>query len=148
MDHFNLNELIPADLNSSRYSGSLTTRLFSEDVAWVELAQPLLMSEDPVNAFSSLFPDGDAREIQPLNGRVILTDVPGFISAVPEPEACALLLAGLGLIACVARRSNKQTPGEVARALTLTTQAARLLSKSLISLDHGRIKGAPFGYSD
>lgn len=121
VDHFNLNELIPADLNSFRYSGSLTTPPFSEDVAWVDLAQPLFMSEDQINAFSSLFPDGDAREIQPLNGRIILTDVPGFVSSVPEPETYALLLAGLGLIACVARRRNPQMSCGGASALTLTT---------------------------
>jgi len=106
VDHFNLNELIPDDLGSFRYSGSLTTPPFSEGVTWVDLAQPLLMSEGQINAFSSLFPDGDAREIQSLNGRIILTDVPGFVSSVPEPETYAMLLAGLGLMGGVMRRRN------------------------------------------
>ncbi len=32
------------------------------------------------------------------------TDVPGFVSPVPEPESYAMWLAGLGLLGCVARR--------------------------------------------
>lgn len=106
VDHFNLNALIPDNLNSFRYDGSLTTPPFSEGVKWIDLAQPLDMSADQINAYSSLFPDGDAREIQALNGRTILTDVPGFatVAVVPEPETYSMLLAGLGLIGFVARR--------------------------------------------
>lgn len=102
--HFDLNALIPANLESFRYDGSLTTPPFTEGVKWIESAQPLQMSAAEINAFSSMFPLGDAREIQPLNGRVVLTDVPGFASAVPEPETYAMLLAGLGLIGFTARR--------------------------------------------
>lgn len=108
IDHFNLNELIPGDLSSFRYSGSLTTPPFSEGVTWVDLAKPLYMSQGQIDAFSSLFPDGDAREIQPLNGRIILTDVPGFVAAVPEPETYAMLLAGLGLMGFVVGRRNRR----------------------------------------
>jgi carbonic anhydrase len=73
---------------------------------WFDLAQPLDMSADKIIAFSSLFPNGDAREIQALNGRTILTDVPGFatVAVVPEPETYTMLLAGLGLIGFMARR--------------------------------------------
>lgn len=106
VDHFNLNALIPDNLNSFRYDGSLTTPPFSEGVKWVDLAQPLDMSAAQINAFASLFPNGDARAIQPLNGREILTDVPGFatVTVVPEPETYAMLLAGLCLIGFTARR--------------------------------------------
>ncbi|HEY6044463.1 MAG TPA: carbonic anhydrase family protein [Nitrosospira sp.] len=103
-NHFDLNALIPSNLESFRYDGSLTTPPYSEGVKWVDLAQPLQMSAAEIHAFSSLFPNGDAREIQALNGRVVLTDVPGFASAVPEPETYAMLLAGLCLIGFVARR--------------------------------------------
>ena len=113
VNHFNLNALIPDNLNSFRYDGSLTTPQFTEGVKWVDLAQPLDMSQEQISAFSSLFPStpenpmgGDAREIQALNGRTILTDMPGFatVAVVPEPETYAMLLAGLGLIGFIARR--------------------------------------------
>lgn len=106
VNHFNLNALIPDNLNSFRYDGSLTTPPFSEGVKWIDLAQPLDMSAEQINAYSSLFPDGDARDIQMLNGRTILTDVPGFatVAVVPEPETYTMLLAGLGLIGFMARR--------------------------------------------
>jgi carbonic anhydrase len=105
--HFNLNTLLPSDMGSFRYDGSLTTPNFDEGVKWVDLAQPLYMSEANINAYSSLFPNGDAREIQALNGRIVLTDVPGFASAVPEPETYAMLLAGLALISFMAARRSK-----------------------------------------
>jgi carbonic anhydrase len=105
--HFDLNTLLPSDMGSFRYDGSLTTPDFDEGVKWVDLAQPLYMSEANITAYSSLFPDGDAREIQALNGRIVLTDVPGFASPVPEPETYAMLLAGLGLITFVAARRSK-----------------------------------------
>lgn len=115
-NHFNLNALIPDNLESFRYDGSLTTPPYSEGVKWLDLAQPLQMSAAEINAYSSLFPNGDAREIQALNGRVVLTDVPGFASAVPEPETYAMLLAGLCLIGFVARRrlANSGFMGSVA----------------------------------
>ncbi len=105
-NHFDLNALLPTNLESFRYDGSLTTPPYSEGVKWVDLAQPLQMSAAEINAYSSLFPDGDARAIQALNGRIVLTDVPGFASAVPEPETYAMLLVGLGLIGFVANRKN------------------------------------------
>ncbi|ODT78678.1 MAG: carbonate dehydratase [Nitrosomonadales bacterium SCN 54-20] len=113
IDHFNLNTLIPASLESFRYSGSLTTPPFSEGVSWVMLSQPLFMSSEQINAFSSLFPEGDARGIQDLNGRIVLTDVPGFVAAVPEPETYAMMLAGLCLMAFVAGRKNKPLTSDV-----------------------------------
>lgn len=126
IDHFNLNALLPDNLNSFRYDGSLTTPPFSEGVKWVDLAQPLDMSAEQISAFSSMFPvdpalnptGGDAREIQALNGRMILTDMPGFatVAVVPEPETYTMLLAGLGLIGFIARRRlvNRGFMGSVA----------------------------------
>ncbi len=108
-NHFDLNALLPTNLESFRYEGSLTTPPFTEGVKWIDLAQPLQMSAAEINAYTSLFPNGDAREIQDLNGRIVLTDVPGFATAVPEPETYAMLLVGLGLIGFVANRKNMRS---------------------------------------
>jgi carbonic anhydrase len=115
--HFDLNGLVPDNLQSFRYDGSLTTPPYSEGVKWIDLAQPLQISDAEVDAYSSLFPMGDAREIQDLNGRVVLTDVPGFAAAVPEPETYAMLLAGLALIGFAARRQNKRAGCDAVNAL-------------------------------
>ena len=73
--HFNLTRLLPKSLESFRYGGSLTTPPFNEGVKWVVLAEPIEMSAEQINAFKELFPEGNSREVQPLNGRTILTDV-------------------------------------------------------------------------
>jgi len=80
---FNLTRLLPESLESYRYDGSLTTPdpngVFLEGVNWVVLAEPIEMSQEQIDAFKQLFPEGNSREVQPLNGRVVRTDV--------EPEA-------------------------------------------------------------
>lgn len=96
IDHFNLNSLLPDYLGSFRYSGSLTTPPFSEGVSWINLAKPLYLSERQIDAFESLFPEGNTREVQDLNGRIILTDVPGFVDA-HENESLDWLLPELGV---------------------------------------------------
>lgn len=108
VNDFNLNSLLPSSMESFRYTGSLTTPPFTEGVEWINLAEPLEMSSSQIDAFETLFPEGNAREVQPLNGRIILTDVPGFATTVPEPATYAMLLAGLGLIIFVAGRRNKR----------------------------------------
>jgi carbonic anhydrase len=75
ISHFNLTRLLPESLESYRYNGSLTTPNFDEGVRWVVLAEPIEMSEEQIDAFKQLFPEGNSREIQPLNGREVLTDV-------------------------------------------------------------------------
>ena len=97
IEHFNLNSLVPNYLGSFRYSGSLTTPPFTEGVSWVELASPLYLSGSQIDAFKSLFPEGNSREVQDLNGRIVLTDVPGFVSihGDSDPNLLGTLLPGL-----------------------------------------------------
>jgi carbonic anhydrase len=104
---FNLNSLLPDNLQSFRYSGSLTTPPFSEGVTWINLAQPLEMAASQIQAYQDLFPEGNTRPVQPLGDRIILTDVPGFVTNVPEPQTYAMLLAGLGLLGFTARRRTQ-----------------------------------------
>lgn len=92
---FNLSLLLPSTLTSYRYGGSLTTSPFTEGVSWVVLSEPLEMSLGQINAFKAVFPDGDSRHVQALDGRTIQTDVSGF-AAVPEPSGYAAV-AGLAL---------------------------------------------------
>jgi hypothetical protein len=40
---------------------------------------------------------------------VHLSGVDGAVSAVPEPESFAMLLAGLGIVGALARRKNRKT---------------------------------------
>ncbi len=72
---FKLRRLLPKDLESFRYLGSRTIPPFAEGVQWVVLAAPLEVSEEQIAAFMALFPEGNSREVQPLNGRQVLTDV-------------------------------------------------------------------------
>ena len=71
---FHLSRLLPGDRRSLRYRGSLTTPPFTEGVQWVVLADPLEVPDELIAAFRALFPDGNSREPQPLNGRTLSTD--------------------------------------------------------------------------
>ena len=104
---FDLKALLPDNLQSFRYSGSLTTPPFTEGVSWVNLAQPLEMAASQIQAYQELFPEGNTRPVQPLGDRIILTDVPGFATTVPEPQTYAMLLAGLGLLGFMTRRRTQ-----------------------------------------
>jgi carbonic anhydrase len=66
-------------------------------VLWDVLAQPITMSAEQIESFQSFFEEGDARGVQPLNGRVVLTDV-------PEPASLALLFVGLAGVVVLRRR--------------------------------------------
>jgi carbonic anhydrase len=71
---FKLNKLLPEGRDSFRYSGSLTTPPFTEGVQWVVLEEPVEVSEKQIAMSMTLFPEGNSREVQPLNGRTVLTD--------------------------------------------------------------------------
>ena len=69
-----IDDLLPDELSSYRYMGSLTTPPFTEGVRWVVLAHPITLSKHQIDAFRELFHEGNSREVQPLNGRKVLSD--------------------------------------------------------------------------
>ncbi len=69
-----LKALIPPHEESARYTGSLTTPPFTEGVRWIVIAPPIDVSRDQIAAFAALFPEGNARAVQPINGRRVATD--------------------------------------------------------------------------
>lgn len=62
---------LPADLSTLRYPGSLTTKPNTEGVSWLVLRTPGSVADETISEVRELFPDGDARDLQPLNGRVV-----------------------------------------------------------------------------
>ncbi|WP_025695727.1 carbonic anhydrase [Paenibacillus durus] len=70
---FDLKALLPGDLHSYRYHGSLTTPPCTEGVQWILLQQPVEWSEAQIGAFRSIFPH-DNRPVQPLDGRTLETE--------------------------------------------------------------------------
>jgi carbonic anhydrase len=66
--------LLPEDRESFRYSGSLTTPPFTEPVQFIVFAEPIYASRRQVGAFRELYEEGNSREVQPLNGRQVLSD--------------------------------------------------------------------------
>jgi carbonic anhydrase len=77
---FDLGKLLPTALTSYRYQGSLTTPPCTEQVSWTLLSTPITMSPQQIAQFTKLFsgaefPQGNARPVQPIEGRVVSTDV-------------------------------------------------------------------------
>ncbi|MCL6605083.1 MAG: carbonic anhydrase family protein [Paenibacillus sp.] len=72
-DAFDMNELLPEDLHSFRYQGSLTTPPCTEGVQWIVLENPVQWSEEQINKFKAIFPH-DNRPVQPLGEREVDTD--------------------------------------------------------------------------
>lgn len=62
---------LPGDLSTFRYPGSLTTSPNTEGVSWLVLRRHRRLADHTVEGFRALFPDGDARDLQPLDGRVV-----------------------------------------------------------------------------
>lgn len=69
-----LRELLPDRRESFRYSGSLTTPPFTEPVRFIVMADPIEASRRQIGRFRELFPAGNSREAQRLNGRRVRSD--------------------------------------------------------------------------
>jgi carbonic anhydrase len=61
-------EFLPAKRAYYRYQGSLTTPPCSEGVSWVVIEEPIEMSAEQIEKFSTIV-GKNARPVQPLNGR-------------------------------------------------------------------------------
>lgn len=72
--HVDLDRLVPRHSRTYRYPGSLTTAPYTEGVSWVVMDQPMTASAAQLHRMRSLFPEGNARDVQPLNGRVVRTE--------------------------------------------------------------------------
>jgi len=64
--------LLPKDRGYFSYIGSLTTPPCSEGVRWFVLKSPTTVSKSEIATFAAEYPN-DARPLQPLNGRQILS---------------------------------------------------------------------------
>lgn len=62
---------LPRDLTTFRYPGSLTTAPYTEGVSWLVLARHRALATATVRNLRALFPEGDARDLQPLAGRIV-----------------------------------------------------------------------------
>lgn len=68
----NPEDLLPESREYYRYAGSLTTPPCSEGVRWHVLHEPVELSAAQVDQFRAIFPL-NARPLQPLNGRTVLS---------------------------------------------------------------------------
>ncbi len=76
---FDLEALVPDETHAWRYSGSLTTPDCREGVKWHVMVETQTISAKQAQAFIDLFsgahfPFGNARPVQPLNGRTVSID--------------------------------------------------------------------------
>jgi carbonic anhydrase len=69
-----LRNLLPDRRESFRYSGSLTTPPFTEPVRFIVMADAIDASPRQIGRFRELFPEGNSRETQRLNGRRVRSD--------------------------------------------------------------------------
>ncbi|MEU5393653.1 carbonic anhydrase family protein [Streptomyces tibetensis] len=69
-----LDALLPSCTESYRYLGSTTTCPYTTGVRWTVLTHPVQASAAALEHYRSLFPQGNAREVQPLGDRRIAGD--------------------------------------------------------------------------
>lgn len=65
-------DLLPKNHAYYNYSGSLTTPPCTEGVNWMVMANPVEISSAQVQQFSSVMRHGNARPVNPLNGRMVM----------------------------------------------------------------------------
>jgi len=70
----NVDDLLPKARTAYRYDGSLTTPPCSEGVKWLVMTTPVQLSAAQIAAFTSIVAPNN-RPVQPLNGRMVATDL-------------------------------------------------------------------------
>lgn len=65
--------MLPSNLQTFRYAGSLTTPPCTEGVSWLLLQTPVELSAAQIDAFEAAY-SGNARPVQPINGREVKAD--------------------------------------------------------------------------
>ncbi|HEA3090724.1 TPA: carbonic anhydrase family protein [Aeromonas salmonicida] len=65
-------QLLPANRDYYRFSGSLTTPPCSEGVRWLVMKQPVQVSQAQIDAFKAVMHHPNNRPVQPLHGRLVL----------------------------------------------------------------------------
>jgi carbonic anhydrase len=73
-----IDDMLPGNKATYRYSGSLTTPPCSEDVRWFVYVDPIELSRDQIKVVQKIF-HGNNRPTQPLNDRTLRYDVVGEI---------------------------------------------------------------------
>lgn len=68
--------LLPPGRTSFRYAGSLTNPPCGQGYQWIVYHDAINLNPDDIQKLQGIFPDGNRRQVRPLNGRVVLTDVP------------------------------------------------------------------------
>ncbi len=69
-----IDTLLPSCTESYRYLGSTTTCPYATGVRWTVLSHPVQASAAALEHYRSLFPEGNARVVQPLGDRRIAGD--------------------------------------------------------------------------
>jgi carbonic anhydrase len=62
-------------LNIYSYQGSLTTPPCTESVLWIVIKDPTYASASQIEILQKLMPKNNYREVQPLNGRPIYSEI-------------------------------------------------------------------------
>ncbi|WP_392561023.1 carbonic anhydrase family protein [Orbus sturtevantii] len=73
-ENINIASFLPKDKSYYRFSGSLTTPPCSEGVTWIVLKNPMTLSKSEIDKFAHAFKHHNNRPIQPLNGRIIISN--------------------------------------------------------------------------
>jgi len=75
-----LARLLPPGRTSFRYAGSLTNPPCGQGYQWIVYHDAIDLNQDDIQKLRDMFsgpsfPDGNRRQVRPLNGRVVVTDV-------------------------------------------------------------------------